>query len=341
MSFEVDALLAGPRGREVCVAAAASCAPAVGQIWWAAGARSGGPAAADLAAALRAFDPGVLLAADDVALLDPLANGVCSAMCWQEPFERERLLTDDQALGALVPVAEAVLRSPGAAWWSSPVPRERQHAVTWGRSGTTAPPAAAAALRDWREAAVVHQARAADLPPDVRANVSGCWWSAPVTAGLMSSSRSLGRWDAVGMFLVEECQGDFDTAVVQRIEVADSARVYEVDSPGAWVRLAEQYPLEVTRSRRHDWWRVTGLDGRWVIPDWQAVPADWDGVHLRVAAYIAGAGRALPVGSAATVIAGWDPDQTYWLTDGVRAVDDGAVWVLPEEAESPSSWTRE
>ena len=41
------------------------------------------------------------------------------------------------------------------------------------------------------------------------------------------------------------------------------------------------------------------------------------------------------------MIAGWDPDQTFWLTDCVRCVDDGTHWALLEEYDSlPSAWAR-
>jgi len=39
-------------------------------------------------------------------------------------------------------------------------------------------------------------------------------------------------------------------------------------------------------SRRHDWWRVTGSAGAWMIPDWVAVAADYDAVHLTVGGYL-------------------------------------------------------
>jgi hypothetical protein len=40
-------------------------------------------------------------------------------------------------------------------------------------------------------------------------------------------------------------------------------------------------------------------------------------VHLSVAGYLTTAPRALPLAAdgAATVLAGWNPDQTWWLTD--------------------------
>jgi hypothetical protein len=70
-----------------------------------------------------------------------------------------------------------------------------------------------------------------------------------------------------------------------------------------------RYPLDVSKSRRRDWWRATGRAGRWLIPDYAAVAADWDAVHVSVSGYLTTAGIAIPAGSDAyTMLAGWDPD---------------------------------
>ena len=45
------------------------------------------------------------------------------------------------------------------------------------------------------------------------------------------------------------------------------------------------------------------------------IAVDYDAFHLGVYGYLSRAGRALKVGNAASVIAGWDPDSTLWLTD--------------------------
>ncbi len=99
----------------------------------------------------------------------------------------------------------------------------------------------------------------------------------------------------------------------------------------AWTLLVQQYPLEVTDGRRHDWYRTTGRVERWFIPDWEAVAADWDAVHLTVAGYLTSATRALPIADDGkwTVLAGWNPDQTWWLTD-----------ILETSAAAPELWRR-
>ncbi len=72
----------------------------------------------------------------------------------------------------------------------------------------------------------------------------------------------------------------------------------------------------MTAQKRHDWYRTTGRDGRWVMPDWSRVAEMYGGVHLTVTGYLAAAGTAIDVDDdAASVIAGWAPDETHWLTD--------------------------
>ena len=99
---------------------------------------------------------------------------------------------------------------------------------------------------------------------------------------------------------------------------------------------AHESSSALTASRRHEWYRMTGRNGPWIIPDWAAVGREYDGVHLTVAGYLSTAGRALavvdpssadPSGSAmATLLAGWDPDVSYWFVD------------LPEVAGAVTEW---
>jgi hypothetical protein len=53
-------------------------------------------------------------------------------------------------------------------------------------------------------------------------------------------------------------------------------RTFQITRPGDWVALLARYPLDVSKSRRHGWWRVTGRAGRWLIPDNAAAAADYD-----------------------------------------------------------------
>lgn len=90
-------------------------------------------------------------------------------------------------------------------------------------------------------------------------------------------------------------------------------RVLEIRCAEDWLRLWRAHPLEVSASRRHDWYRTTGMVGPWVIPDWSTVAQEADAVHLPAVAYLELAGRTPPLGDGRwTVIAGWDPDDGRW-----------------------------
>jgi hypothetical protein len=321
-----QAWLDGPRGRELCLLMAAAHDEELRRAWLT-GAH--GPAPEAVQAAVRGLarlDPATLSAATALDLLHPLANSVCSAMYWQAPWEREALLDVPEVRAALVPVARALAAAPGAAWWFSAVALDRQHVVRWERDGAHPDPVSAgAALREWASRLTAETRR------DLRAfeplgAVSGSWWSAPTGHGLIESTRSLPPYDASLLFLVEECQGDFDSAVVRPLQVDAGARVLEIATVADWLALTRAHPLDVTAARRHDWWRVSGWSGRWLMPDWAAVATEYDGVHLTVSAYLEGATRVLHVDDAATMIAGWDPDATYWLTDRARPVGPGRRW---------------
>jgi len=150
---------------------------------------------------------------------------------------------------------------------------------------------------------------------------------------VISTTRRLGGLGAVLLAGQEDGFGDTQ-AVVWPLAVADSARVFEVDGPEAWQQLAAAYPRTATATCRHTWaW--TGWDGEWLLPRWPAVANDWDGIHLTVAGYLATAGRPLPVGTARTLLAGWNPDETYWLADVLTPSGNAQTWQNP--AANPSA----
>jgi hypothetical protein len=321
-----QAWLDGPRGRELCLLVAAAHDPRLSAVWH----RSHDGPTPDLIdealAALTRFDGAPVSALGEIELLHPLADSVCSAMYWQAPCAREALLDAPEVRAALLPVARALATAPGAEWWSSAVAFDRQHVVRWEHGAAHPDPvSASAALHGW-STRLAAEVRRELHSPEPLGGVSGSWWSAPTTHGLIESTRSLPPYDASLLFLVEECQGDFSSALVRPLQIDPDARVLEIGGAADWVALTRAHPLDVTPARRHDWWRVSGWSGRWLIPDWAAVAAEYDGVHLTVSAYLEGATRALPMDAAATMIAGWDPDATYWLTDAARPVGPARGW---------------
>lgn len=314
-------MVAGPRGRRLCWTLVEP--QVAGTAWRRIPFEDRLPPSAELAAEIAATADAVVL--DEGLLFEGLRGAVDWAWYWQEPDRVDRALALPDVRDALRSLARRVVAA-APAWWSEPVDLDRQRVVEWLDLGiTTSLSGAAGKLTAWRAATVEDELRAVDRPDDVRAPYSGHWWSTPALSGLPATTRALPELGAAGLALVEDGMG-WDAARCRPVAPSGSPRIAEIGDAGAWVDLVARYPLDVTRSRRHDWWRATGVDGSWLVPDYAAVGADYDAVHLSVCAYVTGAGRALPVGAAHTVIAGWDPDQTWWLADQLAPSGEPEHW---------------
>ncbi|MGN6330649.1 MAG: hypothetical protein ACTHOD_03235 [Motilibacteraceae bacterium] len=334
-------LLRAPRGRRLCyevlVAAVQETIPF--DAW---GREPAAEVAAELARMVGRLQAGLAWASED-HVLTALVESVAMARYWQEP--------DDTDLGLAALEVRGVLRQLALAlgdalppWWGEPVALDRQRVVTWVDPRLPWPPpltGSSQALAEWRRETVEDEERARrERPADIRANWSGRWWSTP--AGRRrppSTSRALDVVGAAGLVLVEDSLG-WTAADCLPVAPGPRVRVREVHGPADWVELVARHPLEVTSSRRHDWWRTTGVDGRWFVPDWPAVSQDYDAVHVSVRGYLTTAGLPLPVGEGWTLLAGWEPDASWWLTDHLRAVGDAERWVLEDQGE-PLGWRRE
>jgi len=277
---------------------------------------------------------------DAHVLMTALTGAVDAAAYWQPPDGDDVLAATEAMRGPLTEVAREIEVSAASSWWSAPVALADQCAVRFDyqEAGFPAWEAdAASTLAVWREAIDEEEARARrEFPSDPTASFSGAWWSKPPNA-LMRTTRSLGSDGPSGLWLVEDSHGP-ERARVRRVGVPSETNVYEIDGPEAWADLCRRAPLDVTASRRHDWHRTTGEAGPWVVPDWSRVAEEYDGVHLTVAGYLETAGRSIPVGEgASSVLAGWDPDTTYWFTD-VRAYEDTEeTWSYDDDR----GWVRE
>jgi hypothetical protein len=317
-----DDLLDGARGRRLCFSLLTSAFP---ELWrMAFYAKSSEDEVLELARAVA--DASAAL--DDASLLDALEDAISTAKYWQPADETDFMLLRDELRAALEPTARRVERSEAAAWWWSPIALDDQHYVQWVDEYEMQPPAltdAASRLGAWRANAQREEERWADRPADVTANHSGSWWSTPALVEMVTTTRARSDLAAVKLRLVEDALGWTEARVVP-LRPRSAPRVFEITGRSAWARLVARYPLDVTLSRRHDWWRVTGMDERWAIPDWQAVAADFDAVHLTVAGYLTTAGTAIPVGEAFTLLAGWNPDETYWLSDILEPTGPMTNW---------------
>jgi hypothetical protein len=164
-----------------------------------------------------------------------------------------------------------------------------------------------------------------EYPP----GVGGEWWSAPAAAGLPYTTRRLRSFTAVELVCRDDSFGERQ-ASIWNVNVAAGARVAEVHGLADWARLAEAYPLDVTGARRAEWSGRYGWAGPWLVPDWSRLARDWDGVHVSAEGYLRAQEQAAPVRDGRTVLAGWNPDATYWLRDVIRLTES-----------VPERWIRE
>jgi hypothetical protein len=340
-----ESLLAGPRGRHLCWALVEEIGGGQAEAWngpsWRQvtqfGSPPGDPAmlAAELAAAVgRADWEAVTAGMSDVDLVAPLAESVAWAMYWQPPDDVDQVLANPEVAGVLRPVARAVTRAPGARWWSSGVELGTQQHLE-PVDGTTEGPAlsdTAERLAAWLAATAEDERSTAERPADPAADYSGCWWSSPKWPAPVSTTRALPGLGALQLIAVEDWPGWAEVRCWPLAPRRD-ARIYEITGPGDWVALVARYPLEVTKSRRHDWWRVTGWAGTWLMPDYAAAASDYDAIHLSVGGYLTTAGRALPVAGAGCMLAGWDPDETYWLADVLATAGPPVRWINDDSAQ--------
>jgi hypothetical protein len=296
-----------------------------------------------VADALASCDIGAIADAQaPTAFLDALDETVSAAMYWEERDDCDRWLAAPEMGAALRPVADAVGAAAAARWWATSTDLVAQHQVVFddsnGEAALPLPPVdPRAALVAWRADTLDVESDAARLPTIPTGASSGRWWSTP-SRGLICSTRALDGHGPVGLSLVEDSLG-WTSAQSHALRPRPGASIFEIAGPEAWEELVERYPLTVTHSRRHDWWRATGQNGAWAIPDYLAVAADYDGIHLTVLGYLSTAGRALPACDAYTVLAGWNPDETWWLTDSAQLIDAPIRWSR-DQRDHATRWVR-
>jgi len=341
MTTNAEALLSGPRGRRLCLKLARAldadidiavfCLgydldPGRGTSRVTATSDDDGAPTREhatveqLMSALSSLDPASL---GEDRISAALERSVQSAAYWQRPDGEDTLAGVPGVMSALSPLAERVVGTQSTQWWGKPR-RDEQWAINWRHSDAPValPKEPLEILAAWARGVRAEEAQAAsEHPHDPAADCTGSWWSIP--AGVF---QTVGQIPS-GLRLVEDSH---DAEHATTIPIRGRGTTFEIRSAEDWASLCRAHPLEVTASRRHDWFRATGRDGRWVIPDWESVAGEWDAVHLTALAYLGGAARAIPVNAdTASVIAGWDPDATIWLT--------GAA----EEAEGPrEAWHR-
>jgi hypothetical protein len=351
MEMGADVLLAGPRGRRLCLQLVTELDPSIrSMVFRLAHDLDPGrgtsrvlltatssddsdapprPTLKDLISALASLE---VTQVGPEAVNRALAEAVDTSRPWQEPDGEDALAALPEVTAALAPLARHVMTSPSTRWWSHGRQLE-QWAIDWRSADDPAPlpRAPSQTLTAWASDARAEEVRAnKERPRDPHAPWSGTWWSFP-----QGTLHTVGRIP-LGLNLIEDSFGEEHATV---IPVRGTGRTYEIRTGDDWVSLCDEYPLEVTASRRHDWFRCTGHDGMWVIPDWEKIAQRWDAVHLTTLAYLSSANRALQVdGDTFTVIAGWNPDTTIWLTDTARQWEGPRQhWQRPTYQET---WTQ-
>lgn len=272
-----------------------------------------------------------LLEPTPVVLRNALIAAVDSARYWQEPDGDDLLAATPEMSGALQRVAHHIAASPSTTWWCAPVDISAQYAVQWEDSlPRTVPDDVPAVLLAARHHVQTEEYTArTERDPDPTANWSGEWGSHPPLT-LPSSTRLLGDGSPAGLWLAEDSLG-WERADSVGLIVPKGLSVFEIEDAADWAALCARFPIEVTAQKRHDWYRTTGRAGRWVVPDWVQVARQYDAVHLQVGAYLAAAGVAIPVDDStgtASLIAGWNPDETYWLSSNIAYHQEHIHWVL-------------
>jgi hypothetical protein len=259
---------------------------------------------------------------DEELLPAALQESVDSARYWQEPDGVDALAALPALRESLRPLARAVAATATAGGWGRPA-APLQHVLEEAGPGAPQLSGPHGDVARWGRLTREDEARAAvERPSDPREPWSGQWWSMPL--GLHVSHDHV----PAALDLIEDGTGADEFVTTP---VSGPGRCLEITGAEDWVRLCRELPLEVTASRRHDWFRTTGVDGRWVVPDWERVAERWDAVHLTVLGYLSGATRALGVApGVGSVIAGWDPGATVRLAPGA-----------PDAAGPPQRWRRE
>lgn len=334
MSNVSHPLLEGPRGRRLCLEYIRGLdEEAQSAVFWAAreldphpgalirfgdGGHEEDPSYAgdQVAALLRRVEP---VSSDDERLRLAFRATVDAAMYWQDPDGADAVASLPEVREALRPVAEmlSVALPPASA-----ARGREQWAVEWSPVADSAPLVTdpASELAKWAlEQRADEERSARDRPADPYANWSGTWWSVPQR--LLSTRGSI-------VSALERVEDPLGWEIATVIPVRGSGTTLDIRSAEDWADLCREYPMEVTASRRHDWFRVTGRAGRWLIPDWQRVAERWDAVHLTTRGYLSAATRLIEIDAEyGTVIGGWGPDSTIWLRD-----------VAHEENEPRQQW---
>ncbi|GAA3360004.1 hypothetical protein [Saccharopolyspora gregorii] len=155
------------------------------------------PSTAEIAGLIAALPPREPEAPE---LVRALAESVSAARYWQEPDGKDVLAAAPPVRAALEPVAAALADCAAADWWTGPLDREDQWAVTFpGETSAAEPVEPEGASSRWRAAKISAERRAHhEWPRSLDAPFSAIWWSRP-PRDLPWTTRGMGELGPAGL----------------------------------------------------------------------------------------------------------------------------------------------
>jgi hypothetical protein len=139
---------------------------------------------------------------------------------------------------------------------------------------------------------------------------------------------------AVHRALISSWELEPDPASRWALPIERPVHVWEIHHPADWTRLVATYPAA---GGSYDGWELPGVNqhrghveallavegqhgvrisGRQLVPDWAAVAADYDGVHLSWAGFLTAEGYVSDLaGGDVTMLRYWFSERTLWLRD--------------------------
>lgn len=271
---------------------------------------------------------------------EALCTSVSGARYWQSPEGSDVLAGTAPVTATLSRIAQHVADWPGSGFLHADFASHSKVSTAFDGADHHPPLRHdGRILADWRRDTIRWEEEAGrEFPAHPAVCPSSDWWSTPPFATPLSTAR---EWDGgSGELWFTEDELGWERAQLQPLGVPAELRVFEIMGAEAWAELCRRFPLDVSAQKRGDWYSTTGRSGAWVIPDWHAASEHFDAIHLPFSGYLAAAGTAIPVDDErASVIAGWAPGSSYWLTDCFRYFGEPETWAR-EDTTGYSPWKR-
>lgn len=209
------------------------------------------------------------------------------------------------------PLAERLLSTAASAWWCEPMKPDRQ---IWSRIGGTA---------DHPSAVDVTQ----PTLPIGEARRLWAWENYAHKPNRAIQTSTLGANGETSFLVATHLQvpdiiGPRENIDRSLMPIGRSVRVFEINGPADWHRLATTHRGEVDLRS----WGLTHEVDR-VVPRWSKVAKRWDGVHLSLGGLLLTTDVSFESDAGLTRLWAWESEQTRWLS-----------WVFGEPVRQPAAF---